>query len=74
MLVRFRKPALEDELNDRMVQLPLTVCDHIRWWWDTKLLHICVGKAIRQLQEEGEISEASSQSAHSFHTLGRYAT
>ena len=30
MLIHFCKPALEDELNDRMVQLPSTVCDHIR--------------------------------------------
>ena len=61
MLVCFGKPALEDELNDRMVQLPSTVCYDVCWWWDPKLLHICVSKAIRQLGEGDEMGKAASQ-------------
>ena len=73
MLVCFGKPALEDELNDCMVQLPSTVCYDVCWWWDPELLHISISKAIRQLGEGDEICKTVGQLAHIPHTLGRYA-
>ena len=52
MLVGFSKLALEDELDDLMVELPAAVCDYVRWGWNSKSLDICICEVVRQLRAQ----------------------
>jgi len=53
MFVGLRKPSLEDELDDLMVELSAAVCEDIQGWGDTEPLHICIRKVVRELRGPG---------------------
>ena len=59
VLVCLCKPALEDELKDCMAQLPAAVGENIWWGRDTKFLHICICKVVRQLERLGQNEQRS---------------
>ena len=50
MFVCLRKLALENELDDLVIQLPTAVCEDVRWWRNSELLDICIGEVVRQLK------------------------
>ena len=49
MFIGLSKLTLENELNDLMVKLPAAVGEDLWRWGDTKPLHICIGKVVREL-------------------------
>jgi len=73
MLICLRKPALKDELDDRMIELPPAMGDDIGWWRNPECLHVAVGKAIWQLGDAGSGILGWVGPATTAHTLGRYA-
>ena len=54
MFVGLRKPALENQLDDLMVQLSAAVGGDVWWGGYSKLLHICIGEVIRDLGGYGD--------------------
>ena len=70
MLIRLRKPSLQDQRNNCMVEFPPTMCDNIWWWSDPKNLHIFICKAIRQLGDCNEQAGAVGLGKVSPHLVG----
>ena len=69
MFISLSESPFQNEPDHGMVQLPCAMCDDLRWRGNSKLLHICIVEAIRQLRE-GEGSAAEHEMNQSVLPLG----